>query len=391
MTRTVIILAAGEGKRMRSATPKVLHPLLGRTMLGHVLAAAEPLAARRTLVVVGHGADQVGAHLAEIAPAAAPVRQQRQLGTGHAVRVALAEVPETTGSVVVLNGDLPLIRPATLDALVTGHERGATAGGLLTAVVPDPAGLGRIVRGPDGLDRIVEERDATPAERAIQEINAGAYVFDAALLRTALEKLSTDNDQGEEYLTDVVGVLRAAGHPVAALVAPDHTEALGANDRAQLAELRAVLRDRVNGEWMRTGVTLLDPATTWIDVTVTLGRDAVVQPQTRLCGATTIGEGALVGPETTLTDVTVAERASVVRVHGTGARVGAGASVGPGAVLRPGVPLGGSDTIGTSGAAETAGIGAGGMVSHLSYVGGATTGERAETGAATVTATVAAN
>jgi len=221
--RTVIILAAGEGKRMKSALPKVLHPLLGRSLVGHVLAAAAPLDARDTIVVVGVGADRVREHLAEIAPDAVPVVQAEQRGTGHAVRIALEAAalaeppaanvlqPEAAGTVVVLNGDLPLVRAQTLTALLEKHERDGNAATLLTAEVADPTGLGRIVTGEKGLERIVEERDATAEERAIREINAGAYAFDAGLLRDALGRLSTDNDQGEEYLTDVLAMFVAAG------------------------------------------------------------------------------------------------------------------------------------------------------------------------------------
>jgi bifunctional UDP-N-acetylglucosamine pyrophosphorylase / glucosamine-1-phosphate N-acetyltransferase len=385
MSRTVIVLAAGEGKRMKSALPKVLHPLLGRTLVGHVLAAAAPLGAQRTLVVVGNGAAQVEAHLAEIAPAVEPVLQAQQHGTGHAVRIALP--PEVAGTVVVLNGDLPLVRPPTLAALVERHESQGAAATLLTAEVADPTGLGRIVTGPGGgLDRIVEERDATPEERRIREINAGAYAFDAALLRDALGKLSTDNDQGEEYLTDVLGLLVAAGHPVATYHAGDSDEALGANDRVQLAQLRALLRDRVNEEWMRAGVSLIDPATVWVDVTVTLARDVVIEPNTQLRGATVVEEGALVGPDTTLTDVYVGPRASVVRTHGVGAKVGPGASVGPYAYLRSGTVLGADGKIGTFVETKNAQIGTGTKVPHLSYVGDATIGEQTNIGAATVTA-----
>ena len=385
MSRTVIVLAAGEGKRMKSALPKVLHTLLGRSLVGHVLAAAAPLSAQRTLVVVGVGADQVGAHLAQVAPEAEPVLQAQQHGTGHAVRISLPT--EVTGTVVVLNGDLPLVRPQTLTALVQRHEAGGAAATLLTAEVADPGGLGRIVTGADGaFERIVEERDATPAQRAIREINAGAYAFDAALLRDALGKLSTDNDQGEEYLTDVLGLLVAAGHGVGVHRAEDPDEALGANDRAQLAQLRALLRDRVNGHWMRAGVSLIDPATTWLDVTVTLSRDVVVEPNTQLRGATEVGEGALVGPDTTLTDVYVGPGASVVRTHGSGARIGAGASVGPFAYLRPGTVLGEKGKIGTFVETKNAQIGTGAKVPHLSYIGDASIGEHTNIGAATVTA-----
>ncbi|GAA5193146.1 bifunctional UDP-N-acetylglucosamine diphosphorylase/glucosamine-1-phosphate N-acetyltransferase GlmU [Rugosimonospora acidiphila] len=381
--RTVIVLAAGEGKRMKSALPKVLHTLLGRSLVGHVLAAAAPLEAQATLVVVGHGAERVREHLGEIAPAVAPVVQAEQRGTGHAVRVALPA--EASGTVVVLNGDLPLVRSQTLVDLVERHERDGNAATLLTAEVADPSGLGRIITGEKGLERIVEERDASPAERAIHEINAGAYAFDAGLLRDALGRVSTDNDQGEEYLTDVLGLLVAGGHPVRTHLAGDPDEALGANDRAQLAQLRAVLRDRINEHWMREGVSIIDPATTWLDVTVSLGRDVVVEPNTQLRGSTVIGEGALVGPDTTLTDVSIGDGASVVRTHGSGAQIGAGASVGPFAYLRAGTVLGRKGKIGTFVEVKNADIGSGSKVPHLSYIGDATIGEHTNIGAASVT------
>ncbi|WP_306766815.1 bifunctional UDP-N-acetylglucosamine diphosphorylase/glucosamine-1-phosphate N-acetyltransferase GlmU [Micromonospora sp. RP3T] len=383
--RTVVVLAAGEGKRMKSSLPKVLHPLLGRTLLGHVLAAAGPLSADRTVVVVGHGADQVRAHLTEVAPAATPVLQERQLGTGHAVRIALDAVPDAAGTVVVINGDVPLLRPETVAALVEAHEGAAAAATVLAAEVPDPTGLGRIVRDTDGrLAQIVEERDATPQQRALREINAGIYAFDAVRLREALGKLSTDNDQGEEYLTDVFALLRDAGEPVAVHRAADHVETLGCNDRVELAGLRRLLRDRVNEGWMRTGVSLLDPHTTWIDVTVTLERDAVVDQNTQLRGATTVGAGASVGPDTTLVDTTVGEGASVVRSHAVGAEVGPQASVGPYAYLRPESRLARKAKVGTFVETKKATIGEGSKVPHLSYVGDATIGDHSNIGAATV-------
>ncbi|MEU7569954.1 bifunctional UDP-N-acetylglucosamine diphosphorylase/glucosamine-1-phosphate N-acetyltransferase GlmU [Micromonospora sp. NPDC049240] len=383
--RTVVVLAAGEGKRMKSSLPKVLHPLLGRTLLGHVLAAAGPLGADRTVVVVGHGADQVRAHLTEVAPAATPVLQERQLGTGHAVRIALDAVPDVAGTVVVINGDVPLLRPETVGALVEAHEDAAAAATVLAAEVPDPTGLGRIVRDTDGrLAQIVEERDATPQQRALREINAGIYAFDAVRLREALGKLSTDNDQGEEYLTDVFALLRDAGEPVAVHRAADHVETLGCNDRVELAGLRRLLRDRVNEGWMRTGVSLLDPHTTWIDVTVTLERDAVVDQNTQLRGATTVGAGASVGPDTTLVDTTVGEGASVVRSHAVGAEVGPQASVGPYAYLRPESRLARKAKVGTFVETKKATIGEGSKVPHLSYVGDATIGDHSNIGAATV-------
>ncbi|NJC69422.1 bifunctional UDP-N-acetylglucosamine diphosphorylase/glucosamine-1-phosphate N-acetyltransferase GlmU [Planosporangium thailandense] len=381
-----MVLAAGEGKRMKSSLPKVLHPLLGRSVLGHVLAAArEGLGDSRVLAVVGHGADQVRAHLAEIAPEVRSVLQSEQRGTGHAVRMVMEAVDELRGSVVVVNGDFPLVRPATLAGLVEAHEAAGAAATILTAQVPDPTGLGRIVRGETGaVERIVEERDAAPEVRAIHEINAGAYVFDAVTLRQMLGKLGTDNDQGEEYLTDVVGLLVADGYPVLAHQAVDYTEVLGCNDRAELAGLRALLRDRINTAWMRAGVSIIDPATTWIDVTVTLGRDAVVEPNTHLRGATTVGENAVVGPDTTVVDSVIADGATVVRAHVLGAEIGPGAQVGPYAYLRPGSRLAASAKVGTFVETKKADIGEGAKVPHLSYVGDATIGEHTNIGAATV-------
>ncbi|GID94400.1 bifunctional protein GlmU [Amorphoplanes digitatis] len=384
-SRTVVVLAAGEGKRMKSATPKMLHPLLGRTLLGHVLHAATAAAASRTVVVVGHKADQVRAHLTEIAPGATPVLQAEQNGTGHAVRIALDAIPEATGTVVVLNADVPLLRPETVEALVAAHESTSRGATVLAAEVPDPAGLGRIVRdGAGNLERIVEERDASPEERAVREINAGIYAFDAALLREALGKLSTDNDQGEEYLTDVFGLLAAVGHPVGVYVAADALETLGCNDRAELARLRSLLRDRVNTAWMRSGVSILDPATTWIDVTVELEPDAVVDQNSQLQGSTSVATGAVIGPDTTLIDTVVAAGATVLRTHSIGAQVGPDATVGPYSFLRPGTRLGRKAKIGGFVEAKNAELGAGAKVPHLTYVGDATIGPKANIGAGTI-------
>ncbi|WP_213000560.1 bifunctional UDP-N-acetylglucosamine diphosphorylase/glucosamine-1-phosphate N-acetyltransferase GlmU [Winogradskya consettensis] len=384
-SRTVVVLAAGEGKRMRSAIPKMLHPLLGRTLLGHVLHAAEAVQAVRTVVVVGHKADQVRAHLAEISPGAMPVLQAEQNGTGHAVRIALDAIPEAVGTVVVLNADVPLLRPETVEALVAAHESGSRGATVLAAEVPDPTGLGRIVRDAAGnLERIVEQRDASAEVRAIREINAGIYVFDAALLRGALGKLTTDNDQGEEYLTDVFALLATDGHAVGVHVAGDARETLGCNDRAELAHLRGLLRERVNTAWMRSGVSILDPATTWIDVTVTLEPDCVIDQNSQLQGVTTVAAGAVVGPDTTLVDTVVAEGATVLRVHSIGAEIGPDASVGPYSYLRPGTRLGRKSKVGGFVETKNAELGAGAKVPHLSYVGDATIGPKSNIGAGTI-------
>ncbi|NMO50315.1 bifunctional UDP-N-acetylglucosamine diphosphorylase/glucosamine-1-phosphate N-acetyltransferase GlmU [Actinoplanes sp. TBRC 11911] len=384
-SRTVVVLAAGEGKRMKSATPKVLHPLLGRTLVGHVLAAATAAGADRTIVVVGHKAEQVEAHLAEIAPEATAVLQAQQNGTGHAVRIALEAAPDLSGTVVVLNGDVPLLRAETVASLVAAHESQARGATVLAAEVPDPAGLGRIVRDASGnLERIVEERDASPRERAIREINAGIYAFDAAALREALGKLSTDNDQGEEYLTDVFGLLASVGRAVGVFVAPDAEETLGCNDRAELASLRALLRDRVNTAWMRSGVSILDPATTWIDVTVSLEPDAVVDQNSQLVGSTSVAAGAVVGPDTTLIDTSVGAGATVLRTHSIGAEVGPAASVGPFSFLRPGTRLARKSKVGGFVETKNAELGEGAKVPHLSYVGDASIGAQANIGAGTI-------
>ncbi|BCJ32953.1 bifunctional protein GlmU [Actinocatenispora thailandica] len=383
--RTVIVLAAGLGTRMKSATPKVLHTLLGRSLLGHVLAAAEPLAARRTLVVVGAGAEQVSAHLAEIAPAARTVHQAEQRGTGHAARVALDAAPEAAGTVVVLTGDVPLLRAETLTELVAAHERAGAAATVLTAAPPDVTGLGRIVRDEHGaVVGIVEERDASPEQRRIREINSGIIAFRADALRATLAELRSDNDQGEEYLTDTIGLLVKAGERVGAYVAADATETMGVNDRAQLAALGALLRDRVNGAWMRAGVTMVDPASVWLDVTVSLAPDVLLEPQVQLRGATSVAAGAVVGPDTTLVDTEVGAGASVVRAQAAGAVVGPDCSVGPFAYLRPGSRLHAGAKVGTYVETKNAEIGAGSKVPHLSYVGDATIGEQTNIGAATV-------
>lgn len=383
MTSAVIVLAAGEGKRMKSSRPKVLHTLLGRSLVGHVLAAAAPLATEQTIVVVGHRADLVTAHLAEIAPAAKPVLQEQQNGTGHAVRVALPA--DLKGTVVVLSGDVPLLRAQTLLDLVETHEAAGAAATVLAAVVDNPFGLGRILRDPQGgLAGIVEERDATTEQRAIKEINSGIYAFDAQRLQEALGRLSTSNDQSEEYLTEVFSILSVDGAEVAVHVAADPTETLGCNDRAELAGLGRLLRDRINTGLMRDGVTIVDPATTWIDVTAGVEPDAVIEPNVQLRGATQVGEGATIGPDVTLIDTIVGEGASVVRAHAVGAQIGPSASVGPYASLRPGTVLGFKSKVGTFVEFKNSTLGEGSKVNHLSYVGDGTIGEHTNIGAGNI-------
>jgi bifunctional UDP-N-acetylglucosamine pyrophosphorylase / glucosamine-1-phosphate N-acetyltransferase len=381
----VVVLAAGQGTRMRSATPKVLHTLGGRSLLGHVLAAAAAVPAEATVVVVGAGRDQVEEHLAVVAPQARTVVQTEQRGSGHATAVALEALPGVEGPVLLLNGDAPLLRPETVRALVDAHVSAGEALTVLTAVVEDPTGLGRIVRDErGGVRAIVEERDASPEERAIREINAGVYVGEAAAFRSALARLSTDNEQGEQYVTDVLGLLVADGERVAGVPADDPDDVLGCNDRAELAERRRQLNDRVLDGLMRSGVTVVDPRTTWVDVTATVAADAVLHPGVHLQGRTSVATGAEVGPDTTLVDTEVGERASVVRSHVLGAVVGPEATVGPFSYVRPGTRLSRGAKVGAFVEAKNAEIGEGSKVPHLSYVGDATIGTGANIGAATV-------
>ncbi|OHV32654.1 UDP-N-acetylglucosamine diphosphorylase/glucosamine-1-phosphate N-acetyltransferase [Pseudofrankia sp. EUN1h] len=377
---------------MRSATPKVLHRVAGRSLLDHVLAAAGPLGARHTVVVIGHGREEVAASLRH-RDGVRTVVQDRQGGTGHAVRVALGALdglrPEDW--VAVLPGDTPLLTSETLAALLALHaERGAAAS-VLTAVMPDPTGYGRIVRDPaDGgtaggsVRAIVEQRDADAATAAIPEVNAGVYVFTVGLLRSALARLTTDNAQGEEYLTDVIGLLVAEGEPVAAHVAPDAGETAGVNDRVQLAAAGAVLRDRLARAAMLAGTTIVDPATTWIDAGVTFEPDSTVLPNTHLRGSTHLAAGSVVGPDSTLTDTVVDAGAFVERSTVTESWIGPGAGVGPYAHLRQGTRLGPNGRIGAYVETKAADIGAGTKVPHLAYVGDATIGERSNIGCSTV-------
>jgi bifunctional UDP-N-acetylglucosamine pyrophosphorylase/glucosamine-1-phosphate N-acetyltransferase len=354
-------------------------------MLGHVLAAARELRPERIVVVVGHLREQVVAHLAETVPEAIPVVQERQGGTGHAVRMALESTGPLEGTVVVTNGDHPLLTGATLQAMVDTHQSDGNAATVLTTEVPDATGYGRIIRGAGGgLDAIVEHRDATEAQRAIDEINVGMYAFDGKLLAGALERVTTDNVKGEEYLTDVVAILTGDGHRAGAHLTPDWIETQGVNDKLQLAQARRHLNDRILTAHMRAGVTIIDPASTWIDVQVTAEPDAVVHQNTQLHGTTHLGEGAQVGPNATLTDTDVGAEARVVNAVCVQAQVGPGAQVGPFAYLRPGTVLQDRAKAGTYVEMKNAVVGEGAKVPHLTYVGDADIGRNANIGAGTI-------
>lgn len=381
----VIILAAGEGTRMKSATPKVLHEICGRSLLGHVVAAARATEPEHLAVVVGHGREQVAAHLAEVDPRARAVVQHERNGTGHAVRTALAQLPELNGTVLVATGDTPLLSAGTLRALVAAHAVEGNTVTVLTAEMPDPTGYGRIVRAVDGsVLEIVEQKDATNDQHALREVNSGVFAFDGKLLGDALSKVTTDNAQGEEYLTDVLSILREAGHRVGACVAADHHEVMGVNNRVQLAEARRVLNGRLLERAMLDGVTVVDPASTWVDVTVGFEADVVVHPNTQLQGSTRLASGAQVGPNCTLRDTSVGAGARVVNTVTDSAWIGPEASVGPYAYLRPGTRLARGAKAGTYVEMKNASIGEGTKVPHLSYVGDATIGEHTNIGAASV-------
>ncbi|WP_242894870.1 bifunctional UDP-N-acetylglucosamine diphosphorylase/glucosamine-1-phosphate N-acetyltransferase GlmU [Actinomadura litoris] len=381
----VIVLAAGEGTRMKSRTSKVLHELCGRSMLGHVLAAARELEPGRLVVVVGHRREQVAEHLAAHAPDAETAVQEVRSGTGHAVRMALEQTGALEGTVVVTNGDHPLLRGETLAALVRSHEDEGNAATILTTEFPDPTGYGRIVRAADGsVAAIVEHKDASEAERAINEINVGMYAFDGSLLEAALKRVTTDNAKGEEYLTDVVEIMRADGHRAGAHLAADWVETQGVNDKVQLAQARRQLNDRILEAHMRAGVTIVDPATTWIDAGVTAEPDAEILPGTQLHGETHLGEGARVGPNCTLTDTRVGPGATVANAVCVSAEIGPEASVGPYAYLRPGTRLGRRAKAGTYVETKNADIGEGSKVPHLTYVGDAEIGEHSNIGASSV-------
>lgn len=387
---------------MRSARPKVMHGFAGRSMLEHVLAATAALDAARTAVVVGHGREQVTAHLADVAPDAVAVVQEEQRGTGHAVRVALAALdstppeqgeqaeqaeqarPEAPGTVLVLPGDAPLLTSATLLELLAIHHATGAAATLLTSRMTDPNGYGRVLRTADGaVQAVVEHKDATDEQRLVDEVSALVYAFDADLLRKAVSNLSTDNAQREEYLPDVIGLLRADGHAVHAVLAPA-AETAGVNDRVQLGAAYRSYNARIVEGHQRNGVTVYDPATTWIDADVLIETDVVLWPGVHLQGRSRIAAAAVIGPDTSLHDTSVGARTSVERSVAIEVTIGADCTIGPFAYLRGGAELAESVKVGTFVEVKNSTIGSGSKVPHLSYVGDATIGQRSNIGASTV-------
>ncbi|MFT4041621.1 MAG: bifunctional UDP-N-acetylglucosamine diphosphorylase/glucosamine-1-phosphate N-acetyltransferase GlmU [Gordonia sp. (in: high G+C Gram-positive bacteria)] len=387
----VIVLAAGAGTRMKSKTPKILHSIGGRSLIGHALHGAAGIDPTHLIAVVGHERELVTAAIDEIAGeldrTVIAAVQDAPLGTGDAARAGLAAIPDDfSGTVIITAADIPLLDAHTLTELIATHTAQPAAAVTLTSfIAEDPTGYGRILRGDDNtVAAIVEHKDATAEQRAIAEVNAGIYAVDAAALRTALGELSTDNAQGEYYLTDVVEIARADGQTVRVHTVTDPVRVAGCNDRVQLADLGGELNRRIVRAHQLAGVTVVDPASTWIDVDVRIDADVRIEPGTQLHGHTVIGSDAVIGPDTTLTDVVVGAGASVIRTHGSDAVIGPDATVGPFAYLRPGTDLGARGKIGTFVETKNATIGDGSKVPHLTYVGDAQIGVESNIGASSV-------
>lgn len=392
----VVVLAAGDGTRMKSDLNKMMHTIGGRTLVAHALLAAAGTQAPHVAVAVRAQRERVAPHVAEVWPQALIADQDEIKGTGRAAECALAVLPpDLTGTVLVTYGDTPLLTTQTLLDLTEVHERAGNAVTVLTAHLDDPTGLGRVLRAPDGsVAGIIEHKDAVRAREEggehrdaldITEINSGIYAFDVTVLRTCLAQVGTDNAQGEKYLTDVLALARAAGGRIDSHSVDDLWQIQGVNDKAQLARMGRELNRRTLDALMREqGAVVIDPETTWVDTGVTVGRDTVLQPGCQLLGATTVGAGCTIGPDTTLKDTEVADGASVVRSHTELATIGAGASVGPYSYLRPNTVLGAGGKIGGFVETKNSRIADGAKIPHLTYCGDATIGEGANIGAGTI-------
>ena len=380
----VVVLAAGEGTRMKSKNSKVLHEIAGRSIIHNLLTAVEPLSPKNLTVVVGAHKDEVIDHLKKVAPKAKTVFQEKRDGTGGATQLALAE-HKVDGTVLILAGDTPLLTTQTLEEFMAAHQSEKSVASVLTALLPDPAGYGRIIRGDNSsILKIVEEKDASDSEKEIDEINTGVYLFELKVLKEVIGKLKNNNSQKELYLTDVISLITAEGKTAQAILSNDYTETLGINDRTQLAECAAIMRDRINHQHMLNGVTIIDPTTTWIDVDVKIEADVVIYPGTAITGKSTIKANAVIGPRTTLVSCTVAEGAKVVESNCTEASIGKEVKVGPFTYLRKGTVLANESKAGAFVEIKNSTVGKGSKVAHLSYVGDAQIGEESNIGAATV-------
>jgi len=384
MKKMAIILAAGQGKRMKSKLYKVLHPVCGKPMVGHVLDAVRDASCQRTVVVVGHGAEAVKAALGETVEYAL---QAEQLGTGHAVLQAESLLGQEEGLTVVTYGDTPLVTAETIKELIAYHLEKGAAATILTADVPDPSGLGRIIRGEDGnVLKIVEQKDCSPEEAAVREINTGTYCFDNRKLFSALAEVTNDNAQGEYYATDVIGILQGRGERIAASLCKDPNEGTGVNDRIALGEAERLMRERINAAHQANGVTIIDPANTYIEASVTIGADTIVYPGTHLRGATSIGSDCVIGPSADLKDTVVGDGSTIRQSVAEGAVLSEECNVGPFAYLRPGTKLGSRVKVGDFVEIKNATVGDDSKVPHLSYVGDAIVGSGVNIGCGAITA-----
>lgn len=383
MALAAVILAAGKGTRMKSRRPKVLHEVAGRPMLAHVMRAAEEAGVDRLIVVAGY---QLEAVADAVGKRARVVRQAEQLGTGHAVLQSREALKGFEGDILVLCGDTPLLTGRTLSALAAHHREAGADATVLTAHLEEPFGYGRVVRdGAGRVQRIVEQKDGSPGELAGREINTGVYVFSHARFFEALASITPHNEQGEYYLTDIIGLYAAAGRPVSACALDDFQEVLGVNDRLQLAEAERIMRERVCRRLMAGGVTIIDPATTFIDDGVTIGTDTVVRPFTFLEGATVIGADCEIGPGTRLVDTAVGAGSRVLQSVITGSVVGREADIGPYAHIRPETRVGDRVRIGGFVEVKKSRVGTGSKVPHLSYIGDSEIGRGVNLGAGTIT------
>lgn len=382
MEASALILAAGAGTRMKSAKPKVAHEIMGKPLVRWVVDAAHAAGITNVVGVMGHGREAVEPLLSDVTT----VLQEQQLGTAHAVLAAREALAGKTGSLVVLTGDSPLVRPETIQELIRTREEANAAVVVLTMEAEDPTGYGRIIRDAAGdVQEIVEQKDCTLEQAAVTECNSGFYCFDIETLFAALEEVSTDNAQGEYYLTDVLGIARSQGKRVLACVAADPTECLGVNSRIQLAQATKVLQQRINEKHMAAGVTMMDPATTWIGPDVTIEQDVELLPMTFLLGSTSVATGSVIGPNSRLTDTTVGPNCTVEETVAIETVLDSDVTCGPRAYLRPGTHMCDGSKAGTHVEIKKSTIGAGSKVPHLSYIGDTTMGTGVNIGAGSIT------
>lgn len=378
-----VVLAAGQGKRMKSKQYKVLHQVCGKPMVGHVIDTIKKANSEETVVVVGFGAEQVKSYIGEQATF---VKQEQQLGTGHAVLQAAPVLESEEGITIVICGDTPLVKAETITNMIELQKQSGAAATILTASYSNPTGYGRIIRNAEGVVvKIVEQKDCTPEEAAVTEINTGTYCFDNKKLFEALKQVTNSNAQGEYYLTDVIGILRQGGDTVQAYCTADNAEGLGVNDRVALAEAEQEMRARINKAHLINGVTLIDAASTYIEADVTIGADTIIYPGTVLKGKTVIGEDCIIGPQSDLKDTIVANGVTIKHSVLEKAEVGSGTSVGPFAYLRPGSKVGENCKVGDFVELKNAQLGDGSKVSHLSYVGDAVVGKDVNIGCGAIT------